>query len=296
MLTVASAVIALTRVRGTHWVNWYATTEGHHHLALLIYRVLLNPFSDKLVQETAVATHLATSLVLRLCGLSLVANKAAWRLGWVNVRQGNVVVVQTGWMICSTIASLFISTSKASHDNLMHTVAASRLIATIIQQRHHLTTNLAYLPASSTDNWVSTVAIDLSAAFATKSVRCVDLRRWRATFTQDKRATRHIIELKPFARACIVVEDLALFQRHLLSICVFAMVVVFHDQMLTIIVIVVGVVTLRVGLALILLWIRIKRLQLLVLKYLNSGSWPHWIGICQLRLRDWIEWLDVVKV
>lgn len=66
------------------------------------------------------AAHLAASFVLRLSGLTQVADKAAWRFGYLNVRQGNVVVVQTGWIIASTITSLFISTSKAPHDDLVH--------------------------------------------------------------------------------------------------------------------------------------------------------------------------------
>jgi len=184
MLTVASAA-ALTRVRRAHGVYRYATTEGPYHLALFINGVLFDPFSDKLVQETAMAAHLAASLVLRLSSLPLVANKAAWRFGNLNIRQGDVVVVQTSWLIASTIARLFIGTSKAPHDNLVHTTAPW-FIADIVQKRRCdslFTTNLACLPTSRTDYRVTTVTIDLPAAFATECVSCGDLRRWRATFT-----------------------------------------------------------------------------------------------------------------
>ena len=185
MLTVASTTAALTRVRGTHGVYRYATTERPYHLALFIYGVLFDPLSDKLVQETAMAAHLAASFVLRLCGLPLVANKAAWRFGNLNICQGDVVVVQTCWLIASTIARLFIGASKAPHDNLVHT-ATPWLIADIVQKRRCdslFTANLACLSTSGTHNRVSTVTIDLTAALATECVSCGDLRRWRATFT-----------------------------------------------------------------------------------------------------------------
>jgi len=61
--------------------------------------------------------------------------------------------------------------------------------------------------------------------------------------------------------------------------------VVFHDQMMLVIifVVVVSVMTLRY-LTLILFQLGIKRLQFFVLKYLNRRSRSHWIVIGQFRL------------